>query len=191
MNHKHPTDLRVQKTREAIQETFKIMICELDAEKITVKDLSERARINRKTFYLHYTSIEDLYNEMLELVASGYFKEMDELPVPSDIADLTRKFFVYFSAQEEYVEKLICNPSYRTFCSQLFNTTLKHNRERYNPYEKYSPAEQDIINTFLVNSTLDFYRQWINSNKVLSVNNIISLSSKLLSTGIYSLIEHK
>lgn len=56
-NREHHVDLRVQKTREAIKNTFKEMICEMPAEKITVKELTDRARIHRKTFYLHYTTI--------------------------------------------------------------------------------------------------------------------------------------
>ena len=35
-------DLRIQKTIEAIQNTFEKMICEMDYEKITVKELCER-----------------------------------------------------------------------------------------------------------------------------------------------------
>ena len=46
-------DLRVQKTRAAIRGAFQAMICEMPAEKITVRALAERARIHRKTFYLH------------------------------------------------------------------------------------------------------------------------------------------
>ena len=48
------TDRRVLRTRAVIKETAKQMICEMDAEKITVKALAERAGIHRKTFYLHY-----------------------------------------------------------------------------------------------------------------------------------------
>lgn len=58
-------DLRVVKTRETIREAFRGMVCEMPAEKITVKGIADRARIHRKTFYLHYTSIEALYEDML------------------------------------------------------------------------------------------------------------------------------
>ncbi len=46
-------DLRVQKTTEAIKETYCEMVLEMDADRITVKELTDRARIHRKTFYLH------------------------------------------------------------------------------------------------------------------------------------------
>lgn len=36
-NQEHHIDLRIQKTQEAIKSTFKKMICEMAADKITIK----------------------------------------------------------------------------------------------------------------------------------------------------------
>ena len=44
-------DLRVQKTIESVKSAFDELVLEKDYEKITVKELCERARINKKTFY--------------------------------------------------------------------------------------------------------------------------------------------
>ena len=44
-------DLRGVKTIEGIKTAFEEFICEKDYEKILVKELCERARINKKTFY--------------------------------------------------------------------------------------------------------------------------------------------
>ena len=53
-------DLRVRKTKESIRRAFEEMICEMDYEQITVKELADRALINRKTFYLHDETLDDL-----------------------------------------------------------------------------------------------------------------------------------
>ena len=70
------TDLRVIKTRKAIKDTFKEMIMEKDASEITVKELTDRAMIHRKTFYLHYTSIEALYEDILSELSKDYYQAM-------------------------------------------------------------------------------------------------------------------
>ena len=44
-------DIRVKKTILSIRNTFCKMICEMDYEQITVRELCERAMINKKTFY--------------------------------------------------------------------------------------------------------------------------------------------
>ena len=65
-------DLRVRKTKEAIRRTFEDMICEMDYEKITVKELTDRAMINRKTFYLHYETLDDLLEELQQEIVDSF-----------------------------------------------------------------------------------------------------------------------
>lgn len=43
-------DLRVQKTIDSINRTFEEMLIEMDYSQITVKELTERAKINKKHF---------------------------------------------------------------------------------------------------------------------------------------------
>ena len=98
-------DLRVQKTREAIRNTFKEMVCEMDAPEITVKELAERARIHRKTFYLHYNSIEALFEDMLQEAGNKYFAEIDQIPPHMPMVDVNRVFFTYLSKQDAFTER--------------------------------------------------------------------------------------
>lgn len=56
------------------------MVMKMDASKITVKELTQRALIHRKTFYLHYTTIEALYEDILQELSEQYYKEIDQLP---------------------------------------------------------------------------------------------------------------
>lgn len=180
----HHVDLRVQKTREAIKSTFKEMICEMPAEKITIKELADRARIHRKTFYLHYTTIEALYQDMMSEIADGYYQEMEKLQPPYSFKDINRIFFTYYAKQDKFVERLICEPSYRPFCNKLHATTLQHNLSRHNPFAKLSSEKQNMINTFLVISSLELYRQWIADGKKIPLEEVIDLTGKLLEEGI-------
>ncbi len=187
-NKEHHIDLRVQKTREAIKNTFKEMMCEMAADKITIKELTDRARIHRKTFYLHYTSIEALYQDMMSEIADGYYKEMERIKPPYSHKDVNRIFFTYYAGQDKFVEQLICEPSYRPFCNKLHAATLQHNLSRYNPYADFSPEKQNMINTFLVVSSLELYRQWIADGKRLPLEEVIDLTGKLLDEGISGLV---
>lgn len=53
-------DLRVVKTKEAIKRALFELIKENDFNSLTIKQLTEKANINRGTFYLHYESLESL-----------------------------------------------------------------------------------------------------------------------------------
>ena len=59
------SDLRVVRTRNALCVAFEELIAETTLDKITVKALTDRAGINRKTFYLHYETIEAFYDEIM------------------------------------------------------------------------------------------------------------------------------
>ena len=73
---KNPNDKRVIKTRKLIIETFKSMIIEMEYSEITIKNLAERANINRKTFYAHFECIEDVLDELSEEIADILYKNM-------------------------------------------------------------------------------------------------------------------
>lgn len=182
-------DRRVRKTREAIKKAFQEMVCEMDASEITVKELAERARIHRKTFYLHYTSLEALFEDMLQDAANRYFAEIDKVPLPMPMQEVNRVFFSYLASQDQYNERLICAPGYRFFCNRLFSAALKHNRDRYNPYADLTQEKQNIVNTFATTSSLEMYRQWVADGKKIPLEELIELSGKLLTFGVSSVLE--
>ena len=68
------TDLRVRRTRRALQQALIQLTTEKGFEAITVQDLTERAEVNRATFYRHY---QDKY----ELVMAMIKEVLDELEV--------------------------------------------------------------------------------------------------------------
>lgn len=52
-----------------------------DLEYITVKEICEKAGVNRSTFYLHYETVADLANEAMEMVNNrfqSYFTQSSE-----------------------------------------------------------------------------------------------------------------
>ena len=59
-------DRRKQKTNSAIEKTFLELILQKGFDNITVKKITEKANIVRKTFYLHYNDIYDLLDKIIE-----------------------------------------------------------------------------------------------------------------------------
>ena len=63
-------DRRVMKTKKSIRKAFILLINKKDLNDITITELSNLADIDRKTFYLHYETVNDVYKE-LEAEVSG------------------------------------------------------------------------------------------------------------------------
>lgn len=57
-------DLRIERTRKSIINAFIELRARKPLEKITVKELSELAYINKATFYSHYKDIYDLAEQL-------------------------------------------------------------------------------------------------------------------------------
>lgn len=63
-------DLRVVRSKKMIKEAFLELIAEKGYKNVTIKDIADRAMVNRKTFYNRYESIDALLQEILNETAS-------------------------------------------------------------------------------------------------------------------------
>lgn len=60
------TDPRVLRTRRLLRDAFVELLEEMEIGKISVNRITERATINRVTFYLHYRDIPDMLEKMAD-----------------------------------------------------------------------------------------------------------------------------
>ena len=102
-------DLRIQKTMAAIKESFEALICEKDYHEITVTELCARARINKKTFYHYYPTLDDLLEEMQMELSSAYIELVKDCRLPEEAEKVNRIFFEYSAAQSLAYEKITCS----------------------------------------------------------------------------------
>ena len=57
-------DRRVAKTKSALRVALVELLANKELERISVKELTDRANVTRSTFYLHYETIDDFLNEI-------------------------------------------------------------------------------------------------------------------------------
>ncbi|UQZ82713.1 DNA-binding transcriptional repressor AcrR [Paenibacillus konkukensis] len=78
------TDPRVLRTRQLLRDAFIELLHEMDIEKISVNRLTERATINRVTFYLHYRDIPDMLEKMADEMISEIRGVLQKTPASSN-----------------------------------------------------------------------------------------------------------
>ncbi len=86
-------DRRIRKTKSSIKQAFTKLLQEKDLEKITIRDITTRADIDRGTFYLHY---EDKYMLLADM-EDEYISELTtytqfDLLRGSSIEDIANTF---------------------------------------------------------------------------------------------------
>lgn len=130
-------DRRIRKTKSSIKQAFTKLLQEKDLEKITIRDITTRADINRGTFYLHYedkymlladmedeyiselttytqfdllrgSSIEDIANTFVNNILKNIFQHIhDNLEFYHTILQLERTSQLELKINEHI--KIICN----------------------------------------------------------------------------------
>ena len=181
---KNKIDLRVLKTEESIKSTFKTMLLEMPYEKITIKELCERAVINRKTFYLHYNSIDDVLEEFQEELASEYFDRIKDFDHIANVEKMIEAFFLFSEEKGEFYEKIHCNYNYDYIHQQTTNKLSLKVQDNLKSIRKFTPEKQDIILAFVNSATLGIYRQWIKDGKKIPVGEVIDIASTFVKTGL-------
>lgn len=144
-------DMRYKKNERSIREAFLMLIQEKKFEKITVTELAKKAEINKGTFYLHYTDIYDLYNELLREAINeatdniSFFGEFFSEPEV-----FVRKFILYSNEEMGFVDKAIFrrNSYSETVIPKLMIQSLKNCIWKENKIARTSTVEAGLTYVF-------------------------------------------
>lgn len=77
--NKKANDLRYIKTERAIRKAFHELLQEKDLRRITVRELVDRAEINKTTFYSHYETLPDLIDTLEREKINYILDNLDEV----------------------------------------------------------------------------------------------------------------
>ncbi len=168
-------DLRVQKSRRLIKDTFLALMEEKEYKNITITDIAARAQINRKTFYFHYESIDTLYDEIaadfLSLIDFSTLLATPQIDLEhSNFLPMAISIFEQIKLQKKSFRILMNDPSNNIFNDKLkfFLSQTLNSTTRLADY-----ASQKNIPFFLVQNIyssiyFEILRWWVNQDDVLS-----------------------
>ena len=164
-------DLRIKKTKRAIRSAFYELIKEKPLEKITVREIAERAEINKTTFYAHY---EDIYELSSRLENKLIHVILDSVPnvglTAAHTEQLTRELFHAFVQNQEAVNILFSGARQGIFA----NCIEKGLRDRLAAKDPTFAADPDrgILLSFCVQGC--FYA-FANNSGQMDVEHLVDL----------------
>ena len=100
-------DLRIEKTRQSIINAFIALRSGKPLEKITVKELCEKAMINKSTFYFHYADIYELSDFLETEIVTSIISSLDhpEYMVEHPGA-FTQELFLAYLSRDTLIQTL-------------------------------------------------------------------------------------
>lgn len=188
MKRETQNDLRYIKTEELIQATFREMIKEADYSQLSVKDLTERAKINRKTFYLHYPTMDDLLWKMQEQLYDRFIEATQNICLPADLEKLVRLLFLFWSDAKDVNSKIL-----GSHAAHLTGKLPGEQARRRAFHRRYSEeillrcteVEMNVIDAFLDGSLSAIYIQWDMDGRKIPFDEIVALASQFVSKGLH------
>lgn len=182
MNEKE--DLRVRKTKAAIRRVFEEMICEMDYEQITVKELTDRAMINRKTFYLHYETLDDLLAELQQEIVDSFTSQNISYRSMDDIKRIIRYFFEYADKMPKLHERLLSSGSYEYVGGRINAKIMAYRAERYRGSFSKNIYEDNLVFAYFSPISTLLYRQWVKDGKKMPLEDLIATATRLICGGL-------
>lgn len=173
-------DLRVERTRRSIINAFIELRSVKNIEKITVKELSEKACINKATFYQHYHDIYDLSGQLEDELIGNV---INAIPNPElIITDTPRGFREYSSAilsQSELFHILFAG-SRRSILLERLDREIKNLIYEKMPQYKDS-LEFDLLFTVLIHGSFDAFLTHTDKDVSQVINVLGNISACMVS----------
>lgn len=172
-------DMRIEKTKQSIINAFIEIRSHKEVERITVKELCEKARINKSTFYAHYKDIYDLSDQLeTELVDSI----MENFSHPENLlqnpADFTKEIFMGYMAKDTLIRTLFSG-SRSKFLVQKMESALKALVFSVYPDYRKDPQLNIMLSYLLYGSYYAFYENRKYGDASV-INSISQLTARLL-----------
>lgn len=176
---RHDSDKRVIRTKKAIKAAlFKIME-EKDISSITISELTEKANINRRTFYTHYRSITDILDE----IEGDLVQALTELMRNFDVKEYRTSAYNLFmglndliSGEFDYYFQLVRVDMRGMLISRLKHV-IKETTDKLLAQICRRTDDISMISSFIVGGFFNSYLEWHNHPDRLTAEQAAELAS--------------
>ena len=172
-------DLRVIKTKKAIEEAFISLVEEKGFENVKIIDIAQRANVNRNTIYLRYGTKEDIISSIVTKTFQKQFKNFSEQDLISVTATrrsterLLTGLFEVLSGDIELYRIILTDQNLSGYL------TLKLKRIKSSILESLKPTlKNELIIEYTVSGIFGIFRNWIIYDKG-SIEENVNLISDL------------
>ena len=155
-------DLRVKKSKKAIEDAFVSLIEEKGFENVKMIDIAKRANVNRNTIYLHYSSKEDIIETLVDKVFNSGIVTLEPnayLKGKYSKRNLYELFFKMFTLIYEHIELYRIVLTDQNLSGYL---TLRLRKVKSFVLSSLKPTfKNEIIVEYVVSGVFGITRNWI------------------------------
>lgn len=177
-------DRRIRRTKRLLRQALAELMNEKEFKDITVKEITERADLNRGTFYFHYTDTYDLKdaieNELVQVLQENLetYRPTEENHSVQDIADAVLGYiqenrFIVRTLFRDTSGEGIRSKMMRVLEDTIYRVQTTHMLEGNDGQRKY-------VCRFLANGIIGMVAMWLEQEKENSLEGITATLDDLI-----------
>ena len=177
---------KVLETKERIRSAFFALYAEKKIERISIKEITEKAKLNRGTFYVYYHDIYDLLesteeeviNELIQKIRGVATMIIREGDIFSHLPP-----YEFYRKYSPYLRVLLGNNGDPNFVYRIKSILKKMLRELL--LEEHVPIipNIDYVLEFMASAQIGMISYWMQNNMELSIEEIGELTKQLALNG--------
>lgn len=183
-------DRRVRKTKEVLKKSLISLMKEKSINSITVKELCEKADINRGTFYLHYTDV--FY--MLDQIEKELFQQFQEMILSHEISEdrietkpILKDIFTFIAQNKDFCMVILCDRGDMVFVKKIVSIIYeKGYNDWINIFKKDNKEIFDKYYSFILYGVIGLIDNWLKSGLKESPEYMAILTESMILNGIKS-----
>lgn len=176
-------DLRTIRTETILKNNLKELLMEKEFEKISVQELCEKSLINRRTFYLHYDSIDDLLLEILEEISIEFIEYTRDYDHFAELDRIVSDYFQFTNTHPLY-QKLNLDSNLSYIREQITDKVIAKTGSKFKRITNYDSFTKSALAIYLNATTVNMYKLWSKNKDVIPMDKVISLTATLLKSGL-------
>ena len=146
-----------------------------DIHKISVRELCERADLNRSTFYAHYNEPQDLLKELEEEIIDSTDEHLKKIGEENDLGahKYILSFLQYMRENDKVFRVLLIDAADPHFKTQFMQRSILNFIENLNI--TFLPSVEQYVFSYILNGSTGIILQWVRSDYATDENIICEL----------------
>lgn len=183
-------DRRIRKTKDVLKKSLIILMQEKSINSITVKELCEKADINRGTFYLHY---KDVFH-MLSEIEKELFEEFQDMILSYEISPdkietkpILKDIFTFITKNSDFCIVILCERGDMAFMKKIVSVIYEKGYSDWSNILKKNDKDLfDKYYSFILYGAIGLIDYWLKNGLKESPEYMAMLTENIILNGLKS-----
>lgn len=187
-------DRRIRKTKMQLMRGLAILLKEKNIKEITVKELVDTVDINRSTFYLHYTDIYQMMEQIENKLMQDFLaviKSDKELPFNNNSLPFIVDIFNILYENKEICSSLLGKNGDISFVEKIESIISQYCLENIKKRYPDNTKALEFVYPFCISGCVGIIKKWLENDCIQSSQDMAKLTYTLVNNATKPFYNYK